>query len=176
MLLIPSAKCRQEANLRICKFPEHDFVPVGTLTLIQAATVCQGLRPYYCATSKKGFRPIAEIWSGLHACTILHVCLRVWVFSCTKWKFMLWNSGSHQMKRSILFFYKKVHKTVPPPYLLETKQFEGSIFSKETLTWHESRKLRSTSIKEKPDIWWVALQSNNINETWKGRLKSKTWQ
>ena len=75
------------------------------------------------------------------------------------------------------FFYKKVHKTVPPlPYLLETKQFEGSIFSKETLTWHESRKLRSTSIKEKPDIWWVALQSNNINETWKGRLKSKTWQ
>ena len=61
MLLIPSAKCRQEANLRICKFPEHDFVPVGTLTLIQAATVCQGLRPYYCDTSKKGFRPVAEI-------------------------------------------------------------------------------------------------------------------
>ena len=79
-----------EANLRICKFPEHDFVPVGTLTLIQAATVCQGLRPYYCATSKKGFRPIAEIWSGLHACTIVHVCLRVWVPSCTKWKYRLW--------------------------------------------------------------------------------------
>ena len=115
MLLIPSAKCRQEANLRICKFPEHDFVPVGTLTLIQAATVCQGLRPYYCATSKKGFRPIAERWSGLHACTILHVCLRVWVFSCTKWKFMLWNSGSHQMKRSILFFIKRFIKRCPPP-------------------------------------------------------------
>ena len=113
-LLIPSAKCRQEANLRICKFPEHDFVPVGTLTLIQAATVCQGLRPYYCATSKKGFRPVAEIWFGLQLYMFAFI-IRVWVSSCTKWKFMLWNSGSHQMKRSILFFYKKVHKTVPPP-------------------------------------------------------------
>ena len=78
------------ANLRICKFPEHDFVPVGTLTLIQAATVCQGLRPYYCATRKKGLRPVAEIWSGLHTCTTVHVCLRVWVPSCTKWKYRLW--------------------------------------------------------------------------------------
>ena len=88
----------REANLRICKFPEHDFVPVGTLTLIQAATVCQGLRPYYCATSKKGFRPVAEIWSGLLACTIVHVCLRVWVPSCTKWKYMLWKPSNENIQ------------------------------------------------------------------------------